>query len=423
MREKFLRFGWLIMFFAAICLASCDDSSDEGCKTIESPRIVQNEEILDNPITLAFSWEAVNNAVKYVYQLEEVDESGNKVIVSGETEDLNVEIASTDEAELLYSTEYAFILKAVSADGTLTSEPAEVRLTTGSGAIALSVEDLTYRSAIIKGVPVDKDMLYQFAQIPVEKYTAYDSDMEFIEGYDFGYYKAMSAAMPWVKWYQMMESGSHKGDYTYETRMLKPGKDYLLYAYGVEFNQEDTENPVKVVTPLIKHFFSTPAWKATSDCTFEVKIESQAVTVPDYGEPFVNVKVEVTPSDAQMRYYLAFVDKKTLSETYGDDVYDFIFDAVLSEEQYGGEEFDWATTDMLTSGKAVLESKDFGWGLYGSTDYKLLVCGVDNDGMVVTEAAAFDFTTISETAAASGTPFVVKNFVPKQVLPVVGDRK
>lgn len=76
-----------------------------------------------------------------MYQLAEVTDSTNNVIVSGTTEDLSVEIASTDEAELLYSKEYVFILKAVSADGTLISEPTEVHLTTSGGAIALSVED------------------------------------------------------------------------------------------------------------------------------------------------------------------------------------------------------------------------------------------------------------------------------------------
>lgn len=76
-------------------------------------------------------------------------------------------------------------------------------------------------------------MLYQFAQIPVEKYLAYDSDMAFIEGYDFGYYKAMTAAMPWVKWYQWMEEASKTGNSVYDTRILNPGVDYMLYAYGV----------------------------------------------------------------------------------------------------------------------------------------------------------------------------------------------
>ena len=91
-------------------------------------------------LTLAFSWDLVGNAAQYAYQLEAVKESGNEVIVSGTTQDLNVKIASSKESELLYSTEYAFTLKAMSEDGSLVSEPTEVRVTTSSGAIALSTE-------------------------------------------------------------------------------------------------------------------------------------------------------------------------------------------------------------------------------------------------------------------------------------------
>lgn len=423
MKERFLKFSWLFVLVATIGLWSCDDSSDEGGKSIASPKIVQSEEILDNPITLSFSWESVKNAAKYMYQLAEVTDSTNNVIVSGTTEDLSVEIASTDKAELLYSKEYVFILKAVSADGMLISEPTEVHLTTSGGAIALSVENLTYRSATLKGVPVDKNMLYQFAQIPLEKYTAYKSDMAFIEGYDFGYYHAMADAMPWIEWYQAMEEGSMKGDYTYNTRILKPGTKYILYAYGVEFNDADPDNPVTVTTPLIKYFFTTPEWKATSNCTFEAKVEGQNVISNEYGDSYVNVKVEVTPSDNDMRYYIAFVDKNTLENSYNGDIYGFLFDVILSEEQYGGDDFNWATTDMLTSGKAVLESKDFDWRLYGSTDYKLLVCGVDKDGLVVTNAASLDFTTIPEATTAKKTSLFAKKFMHKKMAPAMPDRK
>ena len=132
-----------------------------------------------------------------------------------------------------------------------------------------------------------------------------------------------------------------------------------------------------------KPSLSTPQ---TSNCTFEAKIEGQNVISNEYGDSYVNVKVEVTPSDNDMRYYIAFVDKNTLENSYNGDIYGFLFDVILSEEQYGGDDFNWATTDMLTSGKAVLESKDFDWRLYGSTDYKLMVCGVDKDGLVVTNA-------------------------------------
>lgn len=402
MREKKLRFGWLVMAFAMLALVSCDDSDDDS-KSIETPKILQSEEIFDNPITLAFSWDLVGNAAQYAYQLEAVKESGNEVIVSGTTQDLNVKITSSKESELLYSTEYAFTLKAMSEDGSLVSEPTEVRVTTSSGAIALSIENMTYRSAVLKCVPEDKSMLYQFAQIPVEKYTAYDSDMAFIEGYDFGYYKAMGAAMPWIPWYGLMESASSKGEETYETRMLKPNQNYLFYAYGVEFNKEDTENPVKVVTPLIKHYFTTPEWQATSNGTFTLNVEGQEL-VGTGEDAIVNIKLKVTPSDNKERYYIAFVENSMLAENY--DIYDFAFDVIYSEESYGTVQ-DWATTEMLSSGEQVLESMNFGWGLYPGTAYKILVFGVDANGLVTTSIVSMDCTTIGEAETRTNRNSVV----------------
>ncbi len=318
-------------------LASCDDSSDEG-GTVTTPKIIQSEEILDNPITLAFSWEAVENAVEYTYQLEAVKEPENEVIVTGKTKSLNVEIASTKEAELFYSSEYLFTLKAVSSDASVVSEPAEARVTTSSGPIALSIENLTYRSALMKAVPEDKDMYYQLAQIPVETYTAYDSDMEFIEGYDFGYYKKLGSSMPWIPWYGFMQEGSDKGDTEYETRMLKPNQNYLMYAYGVEFDMQNDDDPVKIVTPMIKYFFTTPEWKATSNGTFTLSVENQELVEVAEGDYIVNIKLKVTPSNASERYYIAFVENSTLKDDY--TMYDFAFDVIYSEEIYGGVE-DW----------------------------------------------------------------------------------
>lgn len=43
----------LLVLSTLFVLASCDDSSDEG-GTVTTPKIIQSEEILDNPITLAF---------------------------------------------------------------------------------------------------------------------------------------------------------------------------------------------------------------------------------------------------------------------------------------------------------------------------------------------------------------------------------
>lgn len=229
-------------------------------------------------------------------------------------------------------------MKAVSSDASVVSEPAEARVTTSSGPIALSIENLTYRSALMKAVPEDKDMYYQLAQIPVETYTAYDSDMEFIEGYDFGYYKTVGSSMPWIPWYAFMQEGSDKGDTEYETRMLKPNQNYLMYAYGVEFDMQNDDDPVKIVTPMIKYFFTTPEWKATSNGTFTLSVENQELVEVAEGDYIVNIKLKVTPSNASERYYIAFVENSTLKDDY--TMYDFAFDAIYSEEIYGGVE-DW----------------------------------------------------------------------------------
>ena len=41
---------------------------------------------------------------------------------------------------------------------------------------------------------------------------------------------------------------------------------------------------------------------------------------------------------------------------------------------------------------------DYGWGIYPGTDYKILVFGVDNKGLVTTEIASIDCTTIVDAA-------------------------
>lgn len=419
MKKERLMLSWLMMFFTLFILIGCNNSSDETPDFIDIPKIIQSEEIFDNPLTLAFSWDIVENADKYTYKLEVVKENGSEVVASGSTSELNIQISS-ENFDLLYSTEYVFKLRAESADGSVVSEAVEVSLTTSSGAIALSIENMTYRSALLKCVPKDKSMLYQFAQIPIEKYTAYDSDLEFIEEYDFGYYKAMGAAMPWVPWYALMENASSKGDEEYETRMLKPNQNYIFYAYGVEFDNENPDNPVKILTPLIKHYFTTPEWRATSNGTFEMNVESQEL-VGTGDEAIVNIKLKVTPSNKNERYYIAFVEKSMLVDDY--DIYDFAFDVIYSEESYGTVQ-DWSTTEMLSSGDKILDSMNFGWGLYPGTDYKVLVFGVDGNGLVTTSIASEDCTTIgdSETKVSRNSDTSFKGYRAKNSTVKFNDR-
>lgn len=399
----------LLVLSALFVLASCDKSSENKNNNTNVPKIIQSEQILDNPITLAFSWEAMNNATEYIYKLEVVKDSGNEEIAKGKTTNLNIEIASTQNAELLYMTKYRFTLNAVFSDESKLSETAEVYLTTNSGAISLYIENLTYRSALMKSEPKDKDMYYQFAQVPLEKLESYESDMAFIEDYDFGYYKALSKQYS-IPWYQVMQEFSIKGNSEYETRMLKPEHTYVFYTYGVEFDYSTTENPVKVITPMIKNIFTTPKWKATSEGTFQIKIENQELV--NIGNDYIaNINVKVIPSNPTERYYVAFAEKKQLKEQYNDDIYDFAFDIIYSEELYSSVD-DWSTTKFLSSGEKVIASKDFGWGLYTGADYKILVFGVDGKGLVTTEIATLDCTTIGNPSGTTAAG--MKGIAPKE---------
>ena len=299
--------GWFKVWVVAVLLfgtVACDSSDGEGNLSLAAPAIGQSEERSTEPVLLAFGWSAVEDAAEYAYRLDEVVGEELHPLLLGKTAATSVELGGERGRTLSLGTTYRFSVQALPAEGVTLSASAfaSVDITTSEAPIALTVENLTYRSARLRVEPKDGALLYQFAQIPVEKYLAYDSDMAFIEGYDFGYYKAMTAAMPWVKWYQWMEEASKTGNSVYDTRILNPGVDYMLYAYGVEFDSSNEEEPVRVTTPLYIKNFTTPEWKATSNCTFDVEVTGQElveVTDSETGEPFntVNVTVEVTPLD------------------------------------------------------------------------------------------------------------------------------
>ena len=163
------------------------------------------------------------------------------------------------------------------------------------------------------------------------------------------------------------------------------------------------------MTPMIKYFFTTPEWKATSNGTFTLSVENQELVEVAEGDYIVNIKLKVTPSNASERYYIAFVENSMLDDNY--TMYDFAFDAIYSEEIYGGVR-DWGTAEILSSGEKVLASMDYGWGIYPGTDYKILVFGVDSKGLVTTEIASIDCATIGDAATKNTvrTSAVKKNF-------------
>lgn len=122
----------------------------------------------------------------------------------------------------MYDTEYTLKVQAITGDDKVALSSDEVKATcrTAQAPIALSIADLTYRSATFYAVPDDKGMLYQVAQIPVSKYELYPNDNDFIQNYEYGYYQTLTHTPPYMffgaTWTQVMEDLCQKGDYSWK---------------------------------------------------------------------------------------------------------------------------------------------------------------------------------------------------------------
>lgn len=384
------------MLALIVSLASC--SKDDEEPKLAAPAIVQKEAVSENPLTLAFSWEKVEGATSYSYSLVELNAAGEEVseIVSKTTTDLSVQVADTKDTPLYFGTQYCFKVKAISS--TLTSEATTANVTTPAAPFELTITDLTYRGATFSCVPTDKSGMYEVAQISLDKYTPYESDSAFIEDYDFGYYKAVKASMPWipVSWYEIMADKDYHsvGDYSWKTRILEPEHEYIMYAYGFKIDNTDAEHPVKLTTPLVKKRFTTPAWKATSATTFTVALESEIVA-----DGKVTSTVKVTPSSNAERYFVAFCSDSKLQSNYNGSAFTFMLGRMGDCEKLGQvKDYDWSTCSLLHTGTQTISNTETGL----STDkditpgqkYYVIVCGISDDGQVTTEIVSVPFIAI-----------------------------
>ena len=93
------------------------------------------------------------------------------------------------------------------------------------------------------------------------------------------------------------------GEETLQATDLMPGTNYTVVAWGMNLNMEATTAPVEVFT------FKTKDYAIVDNCRFQIDV----LEVED-----MDVKVKVTPTNANTRYYVAFVEKSRM-EGYSDE--------------------------------------------------------------------------------------------------------
>ncbi len=376
-------------------LVSCS-SDDDSMTTLPVPKIVQSEEISDNPLTLVFSWENVPKAEKYAFRLERLNAEGavEKKIAEGTTNELSMVIASSPTVSLDYSTKYRFSLMAVGADAKVTnSEYAFVDVVTTKGPLSLSISNMTYRYATFSVHPSNADMLYQTAYILLEKYEKYGSDEKFINEYEFGYYKVLKENMPWIPapWYEFMKDHAQKGDYTFNSRAMQPSTQYIFYAYGFELTGDDA-NPVRILTPVVKKIFTTPEWKATSKTTFKLNVESQKLSGSE-----VDVNLKVTPSNPQEYYFPMFIPADKVSDKASLLNYAMTTIQVLEKIH---SILDWSSSTAVKQGEQIISSKAVALSdnlrVKPGQPFVVAVFGIDKNGLITTEIQSLSLQAVAE---------------------------
>ena len=159
--------GWFKVWVVAVLLfgtVACDSSDGEGNLSLAAPAIGQSEERSTEPVLLAFGWSAVEDAAEYAYRLDEVVGEELHPLLSGKTAATSVELGGERGRTLSLGTTYRFSVQALPAEGVTLSASAfaSVDITTSEAPIALTVENLTYRSARLRVEPKDGALLYQF---------------------------------------------------------------------------------------------------------------------------------------------------------------------------------------------------------------------------------------------------------------------
>lgn len=382
-----------VALVAAVSFSACSDD-DDPLQALSQPVILQSEQMNDNPITLTFAWDVVENAVSYTYSLDAVAGDSVANITKGSTKNLSVTIVANDKVVLDYDTEYRFTVKAIGQEGAfLNSAETTCTAKTSAAPLKLSMEVLSYRSGSFSVKPSNADMRYQTALIEYDKYGKYASDKEFIEGYEFGYYKQIAASRPWIPapWTYWLDDNGQQGDYTFNSRSMQPGKKYIFYAWGYQIDDNDSENPVKVLTPLMKKVFTTPGWAATSKTTFKLAVGEQTLE-----NGVVDVKVSVVPSNEKEHYLAVFIPAETVTDH--TSVLNYLINLLPNMEKVGNID-EWHKQDAVKTGAQTISSNEVAIvssnNVTPGKDYVVAVFGIDNTGCVITNVATEKFTSIS----------------------------
>ena len=171
---------------------------------------------------------------------------------------------------------------------------------------------------------------------------------------------------------------------------LMPGTEYSVIAWGMNLEMAATTEPKVVFT------FRTADYAIIDDCTFSIDV----LEIED-----MDVKVRVTPTNMNTRYYVAFVEKAKMAGYSDEQAAQRIINMEsqrIDNGYYDIENLSWANLPGLEPGiREIWGRRDEGWTFQPNHDYRIYVFGIDNFGIRSTAVNAIDVTTAEAGASTN----------------------
>lgn len=172
------------------------------------------------------------------------------------------------------------------------------------------------------------------------------------------------------------------GPETIQATDLMPGTEYSVVAWGMNLDMAATTEPKVVFT------FRTTDYSIVDDCTFTIDV----LEIED-----MDVKVRVTPTNMDTRYYVAFVAKSVMAGYTDEQAAQRIINMEaqrIDQGYYDVPNLSWANLPGLEPGiREIWGRRDEGWSFQPQHDYRIYVFGIDNFGIRSTVVNAIDVTT------------------------------
>lgn len=235
-------------------------------------------------------------------------------------------------------------------------------------------KDVTSSGATIEVTPLDNSTYYTWDMMTTENFKKqYKDNDELIDEHVSYLWTQLEKYQQEVDANGTLTDLLNIGFDSQRINGLEAGTEYTAFAFSVDSDGTPAKN-------VIVATFTTKAFEVSDKCTFDI-------TAGEISQ--LSFSFTVTPSDNATKYYVGLADGEDLKQSTPEDI-------ALGMIRLGNTaEVDWASTDLLISGKHTLDTyKDLGISdLEPDTEYSVLVFGVSSLGERTTAVAHKEFTT------------------------------